>query len=85
MANGNRYNPSAHSVASRRYALGTCIQIDNTINHQRTYAVITDRGPFIHGRVLDMTPAVARDLGIHGLGVVSYQPTRKDYCRSTAN
>jgi rare lipoprotein A len=68
-ANGERLNPQAMTCAHKRHPFGSVLRVSNG---QRTITCrVTDRGPFVRGRVIDITPAGARALGISGLGKVT--------------
>ena len=51
--------------------LGTYVEI--RYNGRSVIAVVNDRGPYVHGRVIDMQPAVARALGFLSVGVDTVQ------------
>jgi rare lipoprotein A (peptidoglycan hydrolase) len=55
-----------YSVAHRTLPFGTQVQITNPVNGRSVNAVVTDRGPFIKGRTLDVNQNVARALGFSG-------------------
>jgi rare lipoprotein A len=66
MANGVPFNPN-HSVAAHlTLPLGTVARVTNLRNGATTTVVISDRGPYTRGRILDLSPRAARDIGIHG-------------------
>ena len=56
-ANGSRFNAYGLTVAHRSLPFGTRLRIVNPINGRSVLATTTDRGPFIHGRVLDLSYA----------------------------
>ena len=67
-ANGERVNCSAMTAAHRRLAFGTLVRVC----HGRCVTVrINDRGPFVRGRDIDLTPAAARAIGLDGIGHVT--------------
>jgi rare lipoprotein A len=78
MTNGHPYRPEAHTVAHRTLPLGTCLLI--TTRHHAAFAEVTDRGPFVRGRSLDVSAAVARELNLSGVGRVTYQVTNQENC-----
>lgn len=55
-----------YGVAHRTLPFGTQVQITNPANGRSVTAVVTDRGPFIKGRTLDVNQNVARSLGFSG-------------------
>ena len=67
MANGERFNPNALTAAHRTLPFGTNVLVTNKKNGRSVAVTITDRGPFLRGRIIDVTPAAARELGFSGL------------------
>lgn len=63
-ASGKVYDPSKMTVAHKSLPFGTVIQITNKSNGKTAKATVTDRGPAQANRVLDVSPAVARSLGM---------------------
>jgi rare lipoprotein A len=63
-ASGKTYKPGAMTVAHKSLPFGTVIQITNKGNGKTAKATVTDRGPMQAGRILDVSPAVARSLGM---------------------
>ena len=74
-ASGERMNPDAMTAAHRTLPFGTRVKITNWKNGRSVVVRISDRGPFVRGRVIDVTPAAARALGFAGLASVSVSPT----------
>jgi peptidoglycan lytic transglycosylase len=71
-ASGQRLNPGALTAAHRSLSFGTKVRVTNNNNNGRSVVVtINDRGPFVRGRVIDVTPAAARALGFSGLTQVT--------------
>ncbi len=70
-ASGERLNLHASTAAHRRLPFGTLVQVTNTRNGRTAVVRINDRGPFVRGRVIDVTPAAARQLGFSGLAPVT--------------
>ena len=70
-ASGERTNPGGLTAAHRRLPFGTMVQVTNRRNGKSVTVRINDRGPFIRGRVIDVTPAGARALGFSGLAPVT--------------
>ena len=50
----------------------------NKKNGRTVVVTINDRGPFVRGRVIDVTPAAARELGFSGLAQVTVEPHRPE-------
>jgi rare lipoprotein A len=70
-ANGERMNPGALTAAHRTLPFGTRVNVVNQRNGKSVVVRISDRGPFVRGRVIDLTPAAARALGMSGLAPVT--------------
>ena len=70
-ASGERANPNAMTAAHRTLPFGSRVEVVNRRNGKRVTVRINDRGPFVRGRVIDVTPAAARALGFSGLTTVS--------------
>jgi rare lipoprotein A len=70
-ASGQRLNPQALTAAHRTLAIGTKVKVTNKSNGRTVVVTITDRGPFVSGRVIDVTPAAARALGFSGIAHVT--------------
>lgn len=68
-ASGEKFDPSAMTCAHRRYPFGTILTVSTT-SHSVTCRV-TDRGPFVHGRIVDLSPAASKALGVSGLARVT--------------
>ncbi len=69
-ASGERANPTGLTAAHRTLAFGTHVRVTNRRNGRSVTVRINDRGPFVRGRVIDVTPAGARALGFSGLAPV---------------
>lgn len=74
-ANGERYNQNAMTAAHRSLPFGTQVQVTNLKNNRSVVVRINDRGPFTRGRVIDLSAAAARTIGITQTGVA---PVRID-------
>jgi rare lipoprotein A len=70
-ASGQPLNPGAMTCSHRRHAFGTTLRV--TIGEKSITCRVTDRGPFVRGRVIDLTPVAARALGFSGLARVSVE------------
>jgi len=55
------------TAAHRSLPFGTKVRVTNRRNGKTVVVTINDRGPFIRGRIIDLTPAGARALGFSGL------------------
>ncbi len=69
-ANGERAHAHGMTAAHRTLPFGTKVRVTNKRNGKSVVVRINDRGPFIRGRVIDVTPAAARVLGFSGLAPV---------------
>ncbi|MFZ0861797.1 MAG: septal ring lytic transglycosylase RlpA family protein [Candidatus Sulfotelmatobacter sp.] len=68
-SNGEIYNMHAMTAAHRTYPLGSIVRVTNLKTGQTALVRITDRGPFIPGRVLDLSLAAAQKLDVWKPGV----------------
>ncbi|MFN6466231.1 MAG: septal ring lytic transglycosylase RlpA family protein [Nostoc sp. DedVER02] len=68
-ASGQRFNPEAMTAAHRSLPFGTQVRVTNTRNGRSVVLRINDRGPYIRGRVIDVSAGAARVLGMMGSGV----------------
>jgi len=64
-------NPSAMTAAHRTLPFGSHVRVTNKRNGRSVTVRINDRGPFVRGRVIDLSPAAARALGFAGLAPVT--------------
>lgn len=74
-ASGQRTNPAGLTAAHRTLPFGTMVRVTNRRNGKSVVVRINDRGPFIHGRIIDLTPAGARALAFSGLAPVTVERT----------
>jgi rare lipoprotein A len=70
-ASGERTNPRGMTAAHRTLPFGTMVTVVNKKNGRQVTVRINDRGPFIAGRIIDLTPAAASQLGFSGLAPVT--------------
>ena len=73
-ASGARFNPNGLTAAHRTLPFGTRVQVTNHSNGRSVTVTINDRGPFIKGRVIDLSRGAASAIGMTGQGLarVSY-------------
>lgn len=70
-ANGERFNTHAMTAAHRTRAFGSRVRVTH---HGRSVVVrISDRGPFVRGRCIDLSWAAAKAIGIDGIGRVTVE------------
>jgi len=68
-ASGERYNPTGMTAAHRTLPFGTRVRVTDTRTRRSVVVRINDRGPFIRGRIIDVSRGAARALGMIGRGV----------------
>lgn len=72
-ASGVKLNDHALTAAHRSLPFGSKVRVTNRKNGKSVVVTIIDRGPFIRGRIIDLTPAAARAIGFSGLAPVSIE------------
>ena len=70
-ANGEYASAGGMTAAHRTLPLGTKVRVTNQHTGRSVVVRINDRGPFVRGRVIDITPAAAHALGMSGLAPVT--------------
>lgn len=70
-ANGERFNTHALTAAHRTLPFGARVRVTNKTNGRSIVVRINDRGPFIGGRVIDLSNASARAIGVSGVAKVA--------------
>ena len=70
-ANGERFNTNDLTAAHKPLAFGTEVRVTNERTGTSVVVRINDRGPYAHGRVIDLSKAAAQAVGIEGVGEVS--------------
>jgi rare lipoprotein A len=68
-ASGERFNKHALTAAHRTLPLGTMVRVTNQRNGKSVIVRINDRGPYGHGRIIDLSEAAARQLDMIDAGV----------------
>jgi rare lipoprotein A (peptidoglycan hydrolase) len=68
-ASGSQFNRDLPTAAHRSLPFGTKVRVTNLANQKSVVVVINDRGPQVRGRVLDLSLAAARSLGMTDRGV----------------
>jgi len=63
-ANGDEYDPDEFTAAHPTLPFGTLLRVSDACNDRSVIVVVTDRGPFTRGRVLDLSLAAAKTLGM---------------------
>jgi rare lipoprotein A len=72
-ASGRRFNMHELTAAHRTLPFGTRLRVTNLMNGRSVTVTITDRGPFVKQRVLDLSYAAAREIGMIGPGMAPVQ------------
>lgn len=67
-ASGERFNPNALTAAHRTLAFDTKVAVTNLANGKEVIVRINDRGPFHRGRIIDISHAAAKQIGMHRSG-----------------
>ncbi len=75
-ASGERVRSAGLTAAHRTLPFGTLVRVTNRGNGRSVVVRINDRGPFVRGRVIDVSPAAARALGFSGVTAVSLAVVR---------
>ena len=70
-ANGEYAHAGRLAAAHRSLPFGTLVRVTHNRTHRSVVVRINDRGPFIGGRIIDLTPAAARAIGFNGLAPVT--------------
>ncbi len=68
-ANGEKFDMEALTAAHRTLPFGTIVKVTNLSNNRSVTVRINDRGPYVAGRIIDLSARAARDLGIIENGV----------------
>jgi rare lipoprotein A len=68
-ADGKVYDQNAMTAAHRTLPMGSIVRVTNLATNQAAVVKITDRGPFVRGRILDLSLAAAKATGIYRMGV----------------
>ena len=69
-ASGERFNTNALTAAHRTLPFGTRVRVVNRRTGRSVVVRINDRGPFAHGRVIDLSRAAAQTIGLSGVAPV---------------
>jgi rare lipoprotein A len=82
-ANGEYAYSSRLTAAHKSLPFNTMVQVTNRSNGRSVIVRINDRGPFVRGRIIDLTPAGARAIGSSGLARVDLQVLGRTAHRSS--
>jgi rare lipoprotein A len=72
-ANGERFNQWALTSAHKTIKFNTLVRVTNLLNGRSVVVRINDRGPYVRGRIIDLSTAAARAVGMHGLAPVKIE------------
>jgi rare lipoprotein A len=68
-ASGARFNPSAMTAAHKTLPFGTRVRVTSQSTGRSVVVTINDRGPFVRGRIIDLSRGAASVIGMTGAGV----------------
>ena len=77
MADGGKMDPHGDNAANKTLPLGTRARVTNIDTGQSAVVTIQDRGPYVKGRIVDLSPSTARKIGItqdNGIAKVKVTP-----------
>ena len=67
-ASGEKYNQFALTAAHKTLPLGTILKVTNAQNNKSVYVKVNDRGPYVKGRIIDLSTKAAEILGYRNKG-----------------
>lgn len=71
VASGGRFNPNALTAAHKTLPFGTRVRVTNLSSGRSVKVVINDRGPYVKGRVIDLSRRAAESIGMTGAGLAN--------------
>ena len=74
-ASGERYNHLSNTAAHRTLPFGTRVEVVNLANNERTIVKINDRGPFVQGRIIDLSRSAFSDIADTDDGIIKVRIT----------
>lgn len=74
-ASGEIFDRAGYTAASRILPLGCFVIVENLVNHKKVVVKVNDRGPYIDGRLIDVSEAAAKQLGFHKKGLENVRVT----------
>ncbi|MBC7721826.1 MAG: septal ring lytic transglycosylase RlpA family protein [Pedobacter sp.] len=69
-ASGEAYNSSKMTAAHKKIPFGTIVTVTNLSTGKQVTVRVNDRGPFVSGRIIDLSKAAAKQIGMVGAGIV---------------
>ena len=73
MANGKKFSQHKLTAAHKTLPFGTKVKVINLSNHQKVKVRITDRGPFVEGRIIDLSKKAAQKIALTTAGVAEVE------------
>ena len=73
-ANGERYNQNTMTAAHKTLRFGTKVRVTNLWTKKSCIVRVNNRGPYVKGRVIDLSVAAAKEIGSYWSGVVPAKP-----------
>ena len=70
-ASGEHFNPKKLTAAHRHIDFGTKVKVTNLTNNKSVVVTVNDRGPYVKGRIIDLSKAAAKAIDMKGTGKVS--------------
>jgi rare lipoprotein A len=67
-ASGEKFNMNKYTAAHRTLPFGAMVRVTNLANGKSVVVRVNDRGPFARGRIIDISLAAARDIGLERIG-----------------
>jgi rare lipoprotein A len=69
-ASGEAFHQSLLTAAHKQLPFGTKVRVTNLSNHKSVIVRVNDRGPFVRGRIIDLSKSAAKNIGMINAGVV---------------
>ena len=76
-ANGETFSQNKNTAAHKKLPFGTEVKVKNLSNGKTTTVRINDRGPFVRGRIIDLSKSAAKDIDLVQQGVAKVKITYK--------
>lgn len=77
-ASGELYHKDSLTCAHKTFPFGTMLKVRNPKNNKEVIVTVTDRGPFVKGRTLDLSLAAAKKIGLVHKGIATVEFTQLD-------
>jgi rare lipoprotein A len=82
-ADGSKFDGTGMTAAHKTLPLGTTVRVTNLVNNESIMVKITDRGPFSHGRIIDLSEGAAKKIDLYRMGIAKVRVDA--YTPATAN